>query len=176
MVDGLELMRQRVYTEDGEAEVVVELVGDAEGIGLQAKAKEAAVAIVGAPCIQDSEILEVSSCQCDPAEPLQLRADEASHSRVWAVPCLSCGRRQGAHGLHRIRLIVEQGIGEHLAFVEVWLAHRGCFFRGVLVCCAVNFAFTATSLCQKRQGEVRSGFPVVTVLSVTLTFKPDAGW
>ena len=44
VVDGFELVRQRVYPGDGETEVGIELVGDAQGVGLKAQAQEGAVA------------------------------------------------------------------------------------------------------------------------------------
>ena len=45
VVDRLELMRQRIDARDREAEIGVELVGDAEGVGLKAKAEQSAVAV-----------------------------------------------------------------------------------------------------------------------------------
>ena len=52
-VDGFELVRQRVHPRDGEAEVRVELVSDAERMGLQSEAQQAAVALVGERGIGD---------------------------------------------------------------------------------------------------------------------------
>ena len=40
VVDGFELVRQRVDAGDGQAEVGIELVGDAERIGLDAEAQQ----------------------------------------------------------------------------------------------------------------------------------------
>ena len=42
VVDGLELVRQRIDARDREAEVGIELVGDAERVGLEAEAEEGA--------------------------------------------------------------------------------------------------------------------------------------
>ena len=39
-VDGLKLVGQRVHAGDGEAEVGVELMGDAQGVGLQSEFEE----------------------------------------------------------------------------------------------------------------------------------------
>ena len=45
-VDGLKLVGQRVHAGDGEAEVGVELVGDAQGVGLQSEFEEFPVPVV----------------------------------------------------------------------------------------------------------------------------------
>ena len=47
VVDRFELMRQRIDARDREPEVGVELVGDAERVGLQAEAEQAPVAVEG---------------------------------------------------------------------------------------------------------------------------------
>src|SRR5262249_8044679 len=48
VVDGLQLVGQRIDPGDGQAEVGVELVSDAEGVRLETETKEAAVAVVAA--------------------------------------------------------------------------------------------------------------------------------
>ena len=45
VVDGFELVRQRIDAGDRQAEVGIELVGDAEGVGLEAEAEQSAVAV-----------------------------------------------------------------------------------------------------------------------------------
>ena len=47
VVDRLELVRQRIDARDREPEVGVELVGDAEGVGLKTQAQQAAVPAEG---------------------------------------------------------------------------------------------------------------------------------
>ena len=47
VVDRFELMRQRIDARDREAEVGIELVGDAERVGLEAEPQQAAVAVEG---------------------------------------------------------------------------------------------------------------------------------
>ena len=45
VVDRFELMRQRIDAGDGQAEIGIELVGDAEGVSLDAEAKQSTVAV-----------------------------------------------------------------------------------------------------------------------------------
>ena len=59
VVDGLELVRQRIDARDREPEVGIELVGDAEGVRLEAEPEKPPVAVEGVPRVEDREALEV---------------------------------------------------------------------------------------------------------------------
>ncbi len=59
-VDSFELVRQRIDARDGESEVGIELVGDAEGVGLKSQAEQEAAAVeCGAP-IDDLQRLDIA--------------------------------------------------------------------------------------------------------------------
>ena len=91
VVDRLELMRKRIDARDREPEVGIELVGDAQGVGLQAEAQQAPVAIVGVPCVEDREPREIVGGERHLAEALRLRTDQPDRPARRAV---------GLHGLH----------------------------------------------------------------------------
>ena len=57
VVDRFELVRQRIDARDRETEVRIELVGDAERVGLKPKAEQAAVAVEGVLRVEDGEAL-----------------------------------------------------------------------------------------------------------------------
>ena len=57
VVDRLELVRQGIDARDRQAEVRIELVGDAERVSLDAQAKQAAVAVEGVLRVDDGDVL-----------------------------------------------------------------------------------------------------------------------
>ena len=85
VVDRLELVRQRIHAGDRQPEVGIELVGDAERVGLQAEPQQAAVAVEGVLRVEDREALEIGGGQRDLAEPLGLRPDQPDHPARRAV-------------------------------------------------------------------------------------------
>ena len=91
VVDRLELMRQRVNARDREPEVGIELVSDAQGVGLQAEAQKAPVAVVGVPRVEDCEAREIVCSERHLAEAFGLRTDQSDRPAYRAV---------GLHGLH----------------------------------------------------------------------------
>ena len=105
LVDGFQLMRQRVHAGDGEAEVRVELVGDAERVGLQRKTQPPPVALVGARGVGDGEAGHVLGGERNAQEALRAHADQAHIPTAGAV--LAHGLY--AHGLGELRA------GERLA-------------------------------------------------------------
>ena len=105
VVDRFELMRQRIDARDREPEVGIELVGDAERVGLEAKPQQASVAVERVLRVENREAIEIGRCQRDLAEPLGLRPHQADHPARRAV---------GLHGLDPHRL-VEERAGEDLA-------------------------------------------------------------
>ena len=105
VVDGLELVRQRIDTRDRETEVRVELVGDAEGVSLKAEAEQSAVAVEGVLRIEHREALQIVGVQCYLAEPFGVRAHEADDPTRRAVRL---------HGFDAHRL-VEKRTDEDLA-------------------------------------------------------------
>ena len=60
-VDRFELVRQRVHARDGKPETGIELVGDAERIGLEADPQKPPVAVVGKGGVGDGQIRDPSS-------------------------------------------------------------------------------------------------------------------
>src|SRR5262249_34561467 len=76
VVDRLELMRERINSGYGEAEVRIELVGDAERVRLKAETQEPTIAVEGLGSIQDVEPFEISGGQRDLPEALSLNAHE----------------------------------------------------------------------------------------------------
>jgi hypothetical protein len=53
---------QKVFhARNREPEIGIELVGDAEGVGLKAQAKQSPVAVEGVPRVEDREVLELSA-------------------------------------------------------------------------------------------------------------------
>ena len=60
VVDGLELVRQRIDAGDREAEVGVKFPGNAERIGLKAQTKKASVALVGKTGIENGKRIKVA--------------------------------------------------------------------------------------------------------------------
>lgn len=92
-------MGQGVDPRDREAEERIELVGDAERVGLEAQAQQAAVAGVGQRGLVDRDGDEVAGLQGHAAELLGALADEAED------PCLGTERshRFDAHRLRELR-------------------------------------------------------------------------
>ena len=58
-VDRFQLVGQRVHAGDGEAEVGVELVGAAQGVGIQGHLQQFPIAIVGCVGIHGVEVCDV---------------------------------------------------------------------------------------------------------------------
>ena len=98
VVDRLELVRQRVHPGDREPEVGIELVGDAERVGLETKPQQAPVAIERVLRVENREALEIGRCQRDLAEPLGLHPHQTDHPARRAV---------GLHGLDPHGLVEE---------------------------------------------------------------------
>jgi hypothetical protein len=69
-------MRQRVDPGDREAEVGVELVGDPQGVSLQAESEEVAVAVERGDGLLDLEGRQIVIRQSDAAKPLGTNADQ----------------------------------------------------------------------------------------------------
>ena len=95
VVNGLELVWQRIDSGQRQPEIRVELVGDAQGVCLEAEAQESAVAGVGAGGVGDGQRGNVRVRQRDPAEPLRVLPDEADGPGFGAV------RGDGLHA-HRL--------------------------------------------------------------------------
>ena len=74
-VDRFELVRQRVHARDGKPETGIELVGDAERIGLETEAQKPPVAVVGKSGVGDGQTRDVIRSQRNPAELLRLLPD-----------------------------------------------------------------------------------------------------
>ena len=114
VVNGLELVWQRVHAGNREPEVGIELVGDAERVCLQPEPEQAAVAIVAVPRVQNAELLEVATREGDLAVALGLRPHQAGDPGVGPVR---------ADGLHAHGL-AEQRAAEDLSFAQgLFLAH-----------------------------------------------------
>ena len=124
VVDRLELMRQRIDARDREAEIRIELVGDAEGVCLKAEAEQSAVAVERMLRIEHREAQQVVGAHRDLAESLGIRAHEAHNPTCRAV---------GLHGLNPHRL-VEERAGEDLAH-DQWrpLIRHAVPLRGISV-------------------------------------------
>jgi hypothetical protein len=75
VVDRLELVRQRVDARDRQAEVGIELVGDAERVGLEAEPQEPPVPVVRVPRVEDRESLDLGRGKRHPAKALRARSD-----------------------------------------------------------------------------------------------------
>ena len=108
VVDGFELMRQRIDARDREPEVRIELVGNAERIGLKPKPQQAAVAVERVLRVDDGDPVEIGRGQRDLAEPLGLQPHQTNHPARRAVD---------QHGLDPHRL-TEERTGEDLARVQ----------------------------------------------------------
>ena len=112
-VDGFQLVWERIDLGDGETEIGIELVGDAQGVGLEAESQEAAVAVEGGSGVGDRELSEVVGGEGDLAELLGLLAHQANRPEAGAFGT----DRDDAHGL------VEQRAREDLA-VSDGFVHR----------------------------------------------------
>ena len=77
LVHRFELVRQRIYARDGKPEIGIELVGDAERIGLEADSQKPSVAVVGKSRVGDGQVGNVSGRERDLTELLGPLADEA---------------------------------------------------------------------------------------------------
>ncbi len=86
VVNRFELVRQRVDPRDREAEVRIEFVGDAEGVGLEPEEKKSAIPPVGARRILDPERRQVSRAQSDSAKLLRGETNEADDPPINVVP------------------------------------------------------------------------------------------
>jgi hypothetical protein len=101
VIDGFELVRERVNARDRETEAGIEFVRDAERIGLEAQAQERAVAGEGVGESPDMQLAKVLSAECDATELLGLETDEADR------PAIRPGRpdRLEPHGLVEERAV-----------------------------------------------------------------------
>ena len=70
LVHGFELVRQRIYARDGKPEIGIELVGNAERVGLEADSQELPVAVVGKGRVGDGQAGKVVRGERDLTEPL----------------------------------------------------------------------------------------------------------
>ena len=107
-VYSLELVGQRIHSRDGQSEVWVELVGDAEGVGLEPEPQEPSVAIIGQSGVGDGQFSDVGRGQRSAPKPLRPLPDEA---------CLDGIRTVRADRLHSHRL-VEQRTSQQLSFMD----------------------------------------------------------
>ena len=85
LVHGFKLVRQRVHPRNGEPEVQVEFVGDAEGIGLQSKPQKPPVAVVGKDRVGDGQMGEGFGRERDPTKLLRPLADQADQHAIGTV-------------------------------------------------------------------------------------------
>lgn len=108
LIDRFELVRQRVHPRDGQAEVRVELVTDAQRIGLDRGPQEPPVTPVGESRFGDCQVRDVLSGQPDPAELLRLSANQTGH------PDAGTAQVDGLH-LHRL---AEERPGEDLPLAD----------------------------------------------------------
>ena len=74
VVDRLQLVRQRIDAADRQAEIGVELEGDAERISLQAEPQQSRIAVEGERRGLDADLRKIRLGQRDAAKPLRLRA------------------------------------------------------------------------------------------------------
>src|SRR5262249_24936172 len=114
VVNGFELVRQGVYAGDRQAEVGVELVGDAERVRLDAEPQELAVAVKPAGRITDLELAEVLGGERNLAEAFGLQPDQARNP----------GGSGGTDRFHPHRL-VEERTGQDQPWLECVLLHGG---------------------------------------------------
>ena len=120
-VDGLEPMRERVHPGYREAEIRVELPGDAERPSLESEPQKPAVAVICERRVGDRQARYVVRRQGDAAEPLRPQPDQAREPGVRAV-------RADGFDPHRL---AEQRAGENLSFVYGSVAaHRPIPARG----------------------------------------------
>ena len=84
VVDGLKLMRQRVYAGNGESEVGVKLVGDTERVRLNADPEDLSVAVVSEMGLLDLELLEVGGGEGYLAEASSVESAQANDPRAGA--------------------------------------------------------------------------------------------
>src|SRR5579875_793095 len=101
-------MRQRVDPRDGEAEIGIEFVSNAERVGLEPEAEQSAVTIEGTLWLLDGKTRELACGHRHFAKPLGIQAYE-SHDPA--------GRPVGLHRLHAHRL-VEKRTGKDLSFAD----------------------------------------------------------
>src|SRR5207249_3088908 len=105
IVNSLKLVGKRVNAGNGQAEVRIEFVSNAESVSLETQAQERSVPIERLGGLKDVERGHLLPGDCDPAESLGLQADKAEHPSVVAI---------GLHGLDSHRL-VEKRAGDDLA-------------------------------------------------------------
>ena len=108
LVDRLQLVGQRIHAGDGEAEVGVELVGDAQSVGIQGQLQQVPVAVVGGVGVDGVQAGDVVLGEGDLAELSGVLADQAGdHGPRPALP--------GGHDPHRL---VEHDAGQDLPFCD----------------------------------------------------------
>ena len=117
VVDRLELVRERIDPGNREPEVRVELVGDAECVGLEAESQQAAIAVEGVPGVQNGEVCKICGGQRDSAEALGLHPDEPHDPACGSVRLDSLNPHRLAEkrlAASRLPVKFELVSGEHL--------------------------------------------------------------
>ena len=84
VVNRFELMRQRIDARDRKAEIWIELVGDAEHVGLQAEPEQFTVASVRRSGVLTPQRRDLLTCQRHAAEDLALDTDQAELPAIGA--------------------------------------------------------------------------------------------
>ncbi len=121
VVDRLQLVGKRVHAGNGQSEVRIELVGDAERVGLDSETKQLPVAAVVERRVQDGELLDVRRVQRYSTEPFAVHAYQTGDPG---------SRTIGAHGFHPHRL-AEERAGDNLSLADgVLFAHSDFPFEG----------------------------------------------
>ena len=135
-VDRFKLVRQRVHARDGKTKIGIELVRNAERIGLQGDPQEPPVAIVGERRVCDRQVGDVIRGERDPAEPLRTPADESQDPDAKPI-------RANRLYLHRL---TEQRPGQDLPFANVYFSTQpaGSRFLFILI--------LASLLCRSPDG------------------------
>ena len=108
LVDRFELVRQRINARDGKPKIGIELVGDAERIGLEADSQKLSVAVVGKSRVGYGQVGNVSGRERDLTELLGPLADEARLQIISTVYA-------NGHYSHRL---AEQRASQYLSFAN----------------------------------------------------------
>ena len=82
VVDGFQLMGERIDARDRKREIGVEFVGYSQRVSLQAQAEQLRVTQERRRGVEDRQRCQISGCQCDVPKALALRADESDRPGV----------------------------------------------------------------------------------------------